>query len=146
MNVRYAQRNSCAVSRGGFHGFDIGNAKSFTHNGAVNMVAPSHISNISSNMDGKFDIRLKENFKMFVSGPSRCGKTVFVSKLLENIHAFAKIPPAKVLYIYKVWQPKYDEIMSLGVNFMEDSDNIVNGIKSSVSGQPMLVIFDDLIG
>merc|ERR1711954_306817 len=93
-----------------------------------------------------FDIRLKENFKMFVSGPSRCGKTVFVSKLLEKIHAFAKIPPAKVLYIYKVWQPKYDEIMSLGVNFMEDSDNIVNDIKSSVSGQPMLVIFDNLIG
>merc|ERR1711954_591180 len=93
-----------------------------------------------------FDIRLKENFKMFVSGPSRCGKTVFVSKLLEKIHAFAKIPPAKVLYIYKVWQPKYDEIMSLGVNFMEDSDNIVNDIKSGVSGHPMLVIFDDLIG
>ena len=23
------------------------------------------------------DIRLKENFKLFVSGPSRCGKTVF---------------------------------------------------------------------
>ena len=93
-----------------------------------------------------FDIRLKENFKMFFSGPSWCGKTVFVSKLLEKIHAFAKIPPAKVLYIYKVWQPKYDEIMSLGVNFMEDSDDIVNDIKSSVSGQPMLVIFDDLIG
>ena len=138
--------HSFGVSGGGFDGFDIGNAKSFTHNGAVNMVAPSHISNISSNMDGKFDIRLKENFKMFVSGPSRCGKTVFVSKLLENIHAFAKIPPVKVLYIYKVWQPKYDEIVSLGVNFMEDSDNIVNDIKSSVSGQPMLVIFDDLIG
>ena len=51
-----------------------------------------------------------------------------------------------VLYLYKVWQPKYDEIMSLGVNFMEDSDNIVNGIKSSFSGQSMLVIFDDLIG
>ena len=47
-----------------------------------------------------YDIRLKENFKMFVSGPSRCGKTVFVSKLLEKIYAFAKIPPAKVFYIY----------------------------------------------
>ena len=138
--------HSFGASGIGFDGFDIGNAKSFTHNGAVNMVAPSHISNISSNMDGKFDIRLKENFKLFVTGPSRCGKTVFVAKLLENIHAFAKMPPAKVLYIYKVWQPKYDEIMSLGVNFMEDSDNIVNDIKSGVSGHPMLVIFDDLIG
>merc|ERR1712082_473041 len=37
-------------------GFDgIGNGKSFTHNGAVNMAARSHISNISSNMQGVFD-------------------------------------------------------------------------------------------
>ena len=73
-----------------------------------------------------YDVRLKENFKLFVSGPSRCGKTVFVSKLLESIHAFAQVPPTNVIYVYKVWQPKYDEFMSLGVNFMEDNDNIVN--------------------
>ena len=29
---------------------------------------------------------------------------------------------------------------------MEDNDNIVNDIETSVSGQPMLVIFDNLIG
>ena len=98
------------------------------------------------NIHGLFDLRLKENFKLFVTGPSRCGKTVFVAKLLENIHAFSKLPPVSVLYIYKVWQPKYDDIKSLGVNFIEDNDNVVNNIKSSVSGQPMLVIFDDLIG
>ena len=34
----------------------------------------------------------------------------------------------------------------MGVNFMEDNDNIVDDIKSAVSGQPILVIFDDLIG
>ena len=85
------------------------------------------------NIGGVFDIRLKENFKLFVTGPSRCGKTVFVSKLLENIHHFSKLPPMSVLYIYKVWQPKYDEIKSLGVNFIEDNDNYVNNIKSSVS-------------
>ena len=41
---------------------------------------------------------------------------------------------------------KYDEIMALGVKFMEDNDNVVHDIKSSVTGQPMLVILDDLIG
>ena len=51
-----------------------------------------------------------------------------------------------VLYIYKVWQPKYDEIKSLGVNFIEENDNIVKYFKSSVSQQPVLVIFDDLFG
>ena len=91
-------------------------------------------------------MRLKENFKLFISGPSRCGKTVFVSKLLENMHKFAKLPPTNVIYVYKVWQQKFDEIGSLGVNFMGDNDKIVDDIKSTVSGQPILVIFDDLIG
>ena len=93
-----------------------------------------------------YDIRLKENFKLFISGPSRCGKTVFVSNLLERINECAKVPPTKVIYIYKVWQSKYDEMLSLGVNFKEDHNNIVNDIKSSVSGEPTLIIFDDLIG
>ena len=53
-----------------------------------------------------FDIRLKENFKLFISGPSRCGKTFFISELLENIESFAKDPPETILYIYKVWQSK----------------------------------------
>ena len=93
-----------------------------------------------------YDVRLKENFKVFISGPSRCGKTVFVSNLLERINEFSKVPPTKVIYVYKVWQSKYDEMLSLGVNFKEDHDNIVNDIKFSVSGEPTLIIFDDLIG
>ena len=40
-----------------------------------------------------FDIRLKENVKLFISGPSRCGKTFFVSELLENIESFTKESP-----------------------------------------------------
>ena len=31
-----------------------------------------------------YDVRLKENFKLFISGPSRCGKNIFVSNLLEK--------------------------------------------------------------
>ena len=90
-------------------------------------------------MQGIFDIRLKENFTLFISGPSRCGKTVFVSKLLENIHTFAKLPPSNVIYVYEIWQLKYDEIQTMGVNFMKDNDNIVEEIKSTVSGQPLQV-------
>ena len=32
------------------------------------------------------------------------------------------------------------------INFMEDSEEIVNEIKSYATGQPMLVIVDDFIG
>ena len=59
-----------------------------------NILSENIINNqaaIGTAMNGEgYDIRLKENFKLFVSGPSRCGKTVFVSKLIENIQGFAK--------------------------------------------------------
>ena len=70
-----------------------------------------------------FDIRLKENFKLFVSGPSRCGKTFFVSDLLENIESFTKVPPLTIIYIYKVWQSKFDEMKSLVHVFLEDCES-----------------------
>ena len=94
-------------------------------------------SSLNHNM---YDVRLKENFKLFISGPSRCGKTVFVSNLLEKMNEFAKVPPTKVIYVYKVWQSKYDEMLSLGVNSKEDHDNIVNDNKSNVTGEPTLII------
>ena len=47
-----------------------------------------------------FDIRLEVNFKLFLSGPSRCEKTYFISTLLENTSLFAKQPPTKIIYIF----------------------------------------------
>ena len=92
-----------------------------------------------------FDIRLKENFKLFVSGPSRCGKTFFISELLENIDTFSKDPPETVLYIYKVWQTKFDEMKSVVDGFIEDNENVVKQLKELALGQRVFVIFDDLI-
>ena len=62
-----------------------------------------------------YDARLKENFKIFLSGPSRCGKTFFVANLIENIKSFSKEPPEKILYVYTVWQWKYEEMKSIVV-------------------------------
>ena len=92
-----------------------------------------------------YDIRLKENFKLFISGPSRCGKTFFVADLLQNIQTFAKQPPSLIIYIYKVWQSKFDEMKSLVHVFLEDEENIVNKIKEYANGNPILVVFDDMI-
>ena len=45
----------------------------------VNLQTPTqHLFNPQSSaqdMYNSYDIRLKENFKLFISGPSRCGKT-----------------------------------------------------------------------
>ena len=92
-----------------------------------------------------FDVRLKENFKLFISGPSRCGKTFFVADLLQNIQTFAKQPPSLVVYIYKVWQTKFDEMTNVVHIFLEDQKNIVDKIKEYATGAPILIVFDDMI-
>jgi hypothetical protein len=91
------------------------------------------------------DVRLKENFKLFISGPSRCGKTFFISELLENIETFGKDPAETILYIYKVWQSKFDEMKSVVHAFIEDNENIIQQIKEVALGQRIFVIFDDLL-
>ena len=92
-----------------------------------------------------FDVRLKENFKLFVSGPSRCGKTFFIADLLQNITKFAKQPPTLIIYVYKVWQIKFDEMKSLVHIFLEDQADVVDKIKEYATGAPTLVVFDDMI-
>ena len=88
---------------------------------------------------------MKENFKLFISGPSRCGKTFFISELLENIETLAKDPPETIIYVYKVWQSKFDEMKSVVHGFIEDNENIIQQIKEIALGQSIFVIFDDLI-
>jgi len=91
------------------------------------------------------DLRLIENFKIFVGGPSRCGKTFFVVDFIQNLQTFCKIPPREIIYVYKVWQPKYDEIKKLITVFIQEQDALAEKIKEQVSGQPTLIVFDDLI-
>ena len=91
----------------------------------------------------KFDLRLKENFKLFVSGPSRSGKTVFVKELIKNLDIFAKAPPKIITLIYKVDQPIYHE---MGVDFLvQDGPNLKQHLLQIAQGSSMLCIFDDLI-
>ena len=92
-----------------------------------------------------YDIRLKENFKLFLAGPSRCGKTFFVADLLQNLGTISKDPPTFIIYVYKTWQWKFDEMKHLVHVFLEDDENVVENIKMYATGQSILVVFDDMI-
>jgi hypothetical protein len=64
---------------------------------------------ITFNMDG-FDFCLKHPFTCMVSGPTSCGKTNFVFRLL---HSDLICPaPSKVLYFYGQYQPLFDKFKS----------------------------------
>ena len=92
-----------------------------------------------------YDIRLKENFKLFLAGPSRCGKTFFVADLLQNLDTITKDSPSFIIYVYKTWQWKFDEMKHLVHVFLEDDENVVENIKMYATGQSILVVFDDMI-
>ena len=79
-------------------------------------------SKIDENDDKKYDIRLKEGFKLFIAGPSRSGKTFFIDTFINNLPDFAIDPPKTIVYVYKVWQPKYGE-MKVDY-FIEDCEDL----------------------
>ena len=80
---------------------------------------------------------------MFVCGPSRCGKTFFVSKLIQNVSTFTKSPPQKIIYIYKVWQSIFNEHDN--IVFIKEQDDLTEKMKDAAMGESSLIIFDDLI-
>ncbi len=91
-----------------------------------------------------FDIRLKENFKLFLSGPSGCGKTTFIVDLIKHLDIIAVKPPHKIIYFFKSWQPKFDLMKNkLSVHFIEDNEMIIEQIKDIDSSA--FVIFDDML-
>lgn len=94
-----------------------------------------------------YDIRFCENFKIFACGPSRCGKTCFIIDIIQNLQNIAKVPPKKIVYIYKVWQQKFEELQESGLveQFVPDQNNLVAKLKKLSNMDGTLIVFDDLI-
>ena len=90
-----------------------------------------------------YDVRLKENFKLFIAGPSGAGKTWFVQELMKNLDIFTKAPPKILTLVYKVYQPIYKD-MGLD-HVIEDGPHLKERLFEIAMGRPMLVIFDDMM-
>ena len=91
-----------------------------------------------------FDLRLKNNFKLFLSGPSGCGKTTFITNMIQNLRKVAADPPENIIYFYSTFQPKFEFLKNnYGVIFVEDNERMIDQLKELKS--TALVIFDDMI-
>ncbi len=64
------------------------------------------------------DMRLQHPFTGIVAGPTGCGKTTFILKLLQNIEAMIYPSPEKVYYCYGVFQEKFKEFPQ-NIEFIE---------------------------
>ena len=80
-------------------------------------------------------LKLQHPFCMLVSGPTMCGKTQWISRLIRYKEHMIEPPPEKVIFSYNNWQPAYDELVN-DVNF-------VKGLDISTDGKRTLLIIDD---
>lgn len=100
-----------------------------------------------------FDCRLFQPFNMLIAGPSKSGKTTFLSNLLKVGRDMFEQAPDYVLLYYTNDQPLYQELYQLNlinemINFNENEPRYEE-IKAKVSpytnGNGSLIIFDDTL-
>ncbi len=80
-------------------------------------------------------------FCMQIVGPSRSGKTHWLSQLLRDRAQHISPPPARVIYCYMHWQEVYDFMQADGIEFHE-------GLPSSIyinSLSNCMLVLDDMM-
>ena len=83
-----------------------------------------------------------------VAGASGSGKTCFTSNLIASRHKIFNPPPKHVMYFYKIYQDKYDEMKKVSpeIRFMNTPPTTFEGFRELVEGfkkDGLMVIFDD---
>ena len=90
--------------------------------------------------------RIKCPSSILVVGPSNCGKTTFLKRLLtENLDLF-EVRPSKIVYCYGSWQPTFELLKKYGVEFHEgvpDEEFLKKKFGKVAEGG--LLIMDDLM-
>ena len=85
------------------------------------------------------DPRWQHPFTCIVAGPTGCGKTTFVARLLRNASAMIDPPPERVTWYYGEWQKAYENLDIPNVRLEE-------GLPTSFdNGKRGLVVLDDLM-
>ena len=89
----------------------------------------------------------KHPFTSIVSGPTSCGKTTFVKRLLQGNSKVIQPRIQRIVWLYRRWQPLYDEIARTVYPRVEFVQGLPDDIESNDFIQPSvrnLVVIDDL--
>ena len=86
------------------------------------------------------DPRWQYPFTCIVAGPTGCGKTTFVARLLRNAFEMIDPPPEHVTWYYGVWQAAYN---NLDIPNMRMEEGLPTSFDND--GKRGLVVLDDLM-
>ncbi len=87
---------------------------------------------------------LKHPFSCVVAGPSKAGKTVFVTKLLQHIDALSTVAPSEIVWFFSEYQPGYRQLAVMPhVRLVQGSPSLSELRKDTT--KPRLIILDDLM-
>ena len=87
------------------------------------------------------DARWKHPFTCIVAGPTGCGKSTFVTRMLRHAAAMIDPPPERITWCYREWQEAYATMDLVDVRFEE-------GLPSASmfdSSTRNLIVIDDLM-
>jgi hypothetical protein len=89
------------------------------------------------------NIKFKHPFTALVAGPTGCGKTVLIRRILKNYEYLTTISgPLKVLWGYGQWQSCYSEpIDGVEIKYIDGLPSLTDLEEE----KPQLVIIDDLM-
>ena len=102
----------------------------------------------TAKMDAEIDgsvLKFVKNFSMIVAGPSKAGKSVFVSKVVRFVHDLMHEPPVEILWCYSEYQPAYLELAKSVPNLrliegLPDIETLKRDTR-----RHKLIIFDDMM-
>ena len=63
--------------------------------------------------DNTYDIPFKHPCTILVSGPTGCGKTRLVRRLIEPLEQLIEPPPQRIIWVYSEWQEEYGRVLEL---------------------------------
>ena len=91
------------------------------------------------------DKRFRWPFGAIICGPTMSGKSEFVFTMIRNKDQMIDKPPARIVYCYGEWQPKFDELLQ------ESKVEFVSGLADVLENRDFfnpevstLLIIDDL--
>ena len=87
------------------------------------------------------DPRFKHPFTCIVAGPTGCGKSQFVARLLRTKESTITPVPDRVVFHYAEWQPLYERLE----NFVEFRQGLPD-VDSFDPRQKNLLVLDDAMG